>query len=172
MICASAALVGDWAARNYETTRLLAAIEVSEGQMAKAQDAILAVDIPDDPAPDVAQDIDEQLRETAAAGRRGVAEAGVVAGRISFLPWHADLVSAQAAYLAHNRAWEDYLAAGAEDPQSLFAGGNQIDPTWRRAEFEVREAVPPLPWPGLSDRVEAIFTDEEEPRGPSRDVSA
>lgn len=171
MVVAALALVGDWAARNFEMTRLLAAIEKSEDQMRVAQEAILAVDLPPDATEEQIEESSQQLREVAAAGRDGVARAGRDVGAVAFLPWHSELLAAQGAYRAHNQAWVDYLSDGAADPQSMFDSDDNIEPTWRRAEFEVREAVPLLPWPGMSARVDRIFTDEEPVQsGPSVSV--
>jgi hypothetical protein len=161
MVLASLAMVGDWAARNYEMTRLLAAIEASEAQMSAAQDEINSVEFSPSPSAEELARARDELSAAAAAGRDGVRAAGEQVGLVSFLPWHGDMVSAQGAYLAHNGAWVDYLSAGADDPQTMFDGEDAIEPTWRHAEFQVREAVPPLPWPGISGRVDRIFTDQE-----------
>ncbi len=160
MLLAATALIVDWASRNYEMSQLLTAIEASEAQMAQAQDGIIEVELPPDPSPEQIEKAGAELRSISAAGSDAVAEAGLDVGAVAFLPWHADMVSAQSAYRAHNQAWVDYLAKGAKDPQDLFGSNNAIEPTWRRAEFQVREAVPPLAWPDISQRVDEIFTDD------------
>ena len=155
---ASLALMADWTARNIEMVRMLNAIEASENQMKVAQDAILS-QVPDDPRDaDIADD--KQLKAAAAAGRDEVAAAGEAARGLSFLPWHSELIAAQGAYLAHNQAWVDYLAAGAADPRTMFDNQDDIEPTWREAEVLVEAAVPLLPWPRINYRVNEIFTDE------------
>lgn len=170
MFVAALALVGDWAARNFEMSRLLAVIEKSEDQMRVAQETVLAVDLPPEATEEQIGEASQQLRAAAAAGRDGVARAGEEVGAVTFLPWHSEMLSAQAAYRAHNQAWVEYLSDGASDPQTMFDSDDNIEPTWRRAEFEVREAVPLLPWPGMSARVDRIFTDEE-PAGSGPSVS-
>jgi len=155
---ASLALMADWTARNVEMVRMLNAIEASENQMKVAQDAILS-QVPDDPRDaDLADD--KQLKAAAAAGRDEVAAAGEAARGLSFFPWHSELIAAQGAYLAHNQAWVDYLAAGAADPRTMFDDQDDIEPTWREAEVLVEAAVPLLPWPRINYRVNEIFTDE------------
>ncbi len=156
---ASAAAVADWAARNIEMTRLLTAIEASENQMKIAQDEI-ASEIPDDPdESDLKRNQD--LKATAAAGRDEVATAGAEVASLTFLPWHDELITAQGTYLAHNQAWVDYLADGAADPATMFDDQDNIEPTWIRAETEVRQAVPVFAWPTMSARVNTIFSDTE-----------
>lgn len=155
---ASLALMGDWAARNIEMIRMLNAIEASEQQMKVAQGAILS-QVPDNPR-DAELEDDKALKAAAAAGRDEVAAAGEQAKKLSFLPWHGELIAAQGAYLAHNQAWVDYLAAGAADPSTMFDGQDDIEPTWREAEVRVEAAVPILPWPRINYRVNEIFTDE------------
>lgn len=151
--------VADWAARNIEMTRLLTAIEASENQMKIAQEGI-ATEIPDDPdESDLKRNQD--LKATAAAGRDEVAQAGAEVASLSFLPWHDEMITAQGAYLAHNQAWVEYLADGAEDPVTMFDGQDNIEPTWIRAESEVRQAVPVFAWPQMSSRINLIFSDSE-----------
>ena len=70
------------------------------------------------------------------------------------------LIAAQGAYLAHNQAWVDYLAAGAADPSTMFDGRDDIEPTWREAEVRVEAAVTLLPWPRIDFRISEIFADE------------
>lgn len=158
IVLASLALMGDWVARNVEMVRMLNAIEASEQQMKVAQDAILS-QVPDDPR-DANLEDDKDLKAAAAAGRDEVAAAGEAAGKLAFLPWHSELIAAQGAYLAHNQAWVDYLAAGSADPRTMFDDQDDIEPTWREAEVRVESAIPLLPWPRITYRVDEIFTDE------------
>ena len=137
---------------------MLNAIEASENQMKIAQDAIVS-QVPDDPRDADLKD-DKDLKAAAAAGRDEVAAAGESAKGLSFLPWHGELIAAQGAYLAHNQAWVDYLAAGAADPSTMFDGRDDIEPTWREAEVRVEAAVPLLPWPRIDFRINEIFADE------------
>ncbi len=151
--------VADWAARNIEMTRLLTAIEASENQMKIAQEGI-ATEIPDD-SDESDLKRNQDLKATAAAGRDEVAQAGAEVASVSFLPWHDEMIAAQGAYLAHNQAWVEYLADGAEDPATMFDGQDNIEPTWIRAESEIRQAVPVFAWPQMSSRINVIFSDSE-----------
>ena len=161
MIIGFVGLVGDWAARNYEMTRLLSAIEQSEAAMTHVKDEVVAVNLPQDPTPAQIAQASQQIERIAAQGQQDVRAAGADVGGVSFLPWHSEMVQAQSAYLAHNGAWVAYLGAGSQDARTLFGNDNAIDPTWVAAERNVRAAVPPLAWPTISSRVDAIFSDDE-----------
>ena len=66
----------------------------------------------------------------------------------------------QQAYLAHNQAWQDYLAAAAEDPRQFAVTHDDINATWASAETVVRGAVPQPDLFDLDGRVDAIFADD------------
>lgn len=153
----------DWAARTYEMNQLVTRIEASEAQMGVAQEAIGSVEMDADSTPGQKADAEDDLREASAAGGAEVAGAGREVAALTFLPWHREQIAAQGAYLAHNRAWVDYLERGAVDPVTLFGDDNQIEPTWVQAETSVRDAVPIPSWPPLTQRVDVIFRDEEPP---------
>lgn len=165
-IVGTGVVVGDWAARNWEMGRLLTAVEGSESAMQTAKDRISAAQTPGgrerEPTPEEIRKARDEISGLAEEGRGQVQSRGQDVAAVSFLPWHAELLAAQAAYLDHNGAWVEYLSNGSEDPVSLVEGDNRISPTWEVAQNTFRATLPPLAWPWLSDEVETIFFDEEE----------
>lgn len=172
-------LVADWAARNLEMSQLLTQIEKSEAAMTTTQDRIREVVIPPSGGltpqqPDEKQlgDAAAELRRISGEGRDAVAEAGKDVAAVSFFPWHSDLVAAQGAYLDHNRAWVEYLDAGAKDAAALGRTPDNIGSTWKIAEVRVREAIPIVPFPGIVDRINKIFAEgDAESTGPTIEAS-
>jgi hypothetical protein len=187
LVIAGALLLGvllvflaDWVARNIETLQLLNQIEKSEAAMGETQAATVAVartapqgtfPLPSDK--NLPPDIASELEEISAIGRDAVAEAGEGIAAVSFLPWHSDLISAQASYLAHNLAWVSHLEAGSEEGEVLVRGDNEdISSTWEAAEVQIRAAIPIVVFPGISDKVEKIFEEgANESSGPTLEVS-
>ncbi|MEI2715819.1 MAG: hypothetical protein V9E98_02285 [Candidatus Nanopelagicales bacterium] len=161
MILGFLGLMGDWATRTWEMNQLLSRIEKSEDAMRVAQDDIGAVDLPDDAAEPDKRAAIQELEDAAADGRDSIRSAGQQVAAVSFLPWHTELIGAQAAYLDHNGAWVEYLDRGAEQPLTLFGDDNRIEPTWRAAEIALRIAAPIPALPPIPQRLDSIFTDEE-----------
>ncbi len=164
-------LVGDWATRSYEMLRLTAAIERSEAAMATAQDGIGAVALSDHPDAAEKERATHDLAAISATGRDAVSSAGAGVAGLSFLPWHTEVIRAQAAYLDHNAAWVEYLDRGSDTPLTLFQDDNRIEPTWVAAEKYVRAGVPFPALPPLAWRIDDIFRDEE-PADPPGGVPA
>jgi HAMP domain-containing protein len=173
-------ILANWLARNLEMMALLSQIEKSEAAMTVTQERIKRVAIPQrDPSSPAQPDEEElgdaaaELREIAAEGRDAVAAAGQEVAAVSFLPWHSSLVTAQSAYLDHNRAWVDYLDAASKDAAALATNSLAIETTWNIAEVRVREAIPMVPFPGIADRVDEIFKEgDSESSGPGIEASA
>lgn len=158
-------LVGDWATRTIEMTRLAGAIERSEAAMTVAQEGIGAVDVPEDANSADKQTAVRELEAVSARGRDDVAAAGTGVAALSFLPWHTEVLRAQAAYLDHNEAWVEYLDRGSTEPLTLFQDDNRIEPTWIAAEKWVRAAVPFPPFPPLAQRIDRIFEEGDSESG-------
>lgn len=158
-------LVGDWATRTIEMTRLAGAIERSEAAMTVAQEGIGAVEIPEDATSADKQAAIRELESVSARGRDDVAEAGTGVAALSFLPWHTEVLRAQAAYLDHNEAWVEYLDRGSTEPLTLFQDDNRIEPTWIAAEKWVRVGVPFPPYPPLAERIDRIFEEGDSDSG-------
>ncbi len=172
--------LADWAARNIETLRLLQQVEKSEAAMGETQAATVAVarsapqgTFPLPPKKDLPSDVAAELEEVSATGRDAVAEAGEGVAAVSFLPWHSDLISAQASYLDHNLAWVNHLEAGSEEGEVLVRGDDaDIKSTWETTEVQIRAAVPLVPFPGIPERLDTIFEEgAEESSGPTLEVA-
>ena len=65
--------------------------------------------------------------------------------------------AAQDAYLAHNRAWQEYLARAAQDPAQFGVDDTEVNDTFEAAEAPVRAALPPYALFDLVTRVDVIF---------------
>lgn len=139
-------LAGDWVKRNTEMRALIMQIEVSEQAMSDAQDAVRdAVDGFSGKAPlspENQEALNELLKDAASAGLREVTHAGELIVSVRALPWHEDVLDAQRAYLAHNKAWQAYLAAAAEDPSEFGNSHEDVNSTFEAAEEPLRRAVP------------------------------
>lgn len=163
VLVASAAFVGDWALRTTAMSALVDRIEASEQAMTEAKEAVDSALAGFDATGDRAA-LDTALRTAASTGLADVTEAGAEVAALTLPPWHVDLGNARSAYLAHNRAWQDYLAAASENPAVLGEPAQDINRTWLQAEPLVRAAVP-VPDPlDLGARVAAIFVDDESGR--------
>jgi len=161
--------LADWTIRNIETMQLLTQIEKSEAAMVAFQNGTAALELPDtspngEPDADLAEDFAAEVEALAKTSAAAVAAAGNDVAEVSFLPWHGSLVDAQAVYLTHNQAWVAYLTAGSKQATVLFEPNSalqtDIGTTWEASEIAVRAAVPTPAFPGIADRVDAIFAEE------------
>lgn len=163
------AVVGDWTARNLEMRSLVTQVEASEAAMGTFQDSVMAIaneyqgrgQLSD---ADQAQ-LDAALKQAATEGRDAIAAAGDKVAGVRWLLWHRDVGAAQKAYLAHNRAWQDYLNKAAQDPAEFGKKQDAINSTFAEAEIDVRAAVPVPPLFHLRDRVDVIFAPPPVPEG-------
>ena len=154
-------LAGDWVKRNTEMRALVAQIEVSERAMEDTQlavqDALKGFQTKAPLSPENTAALDELLTDAAAAGLREVTRAGDLVASVQAMPWHADVLDAQRAYLAHNRAWQDYLGAAAEDPSEFARAHPSVNSTFAAAEEPMRRAVPVPDAFGLRAHLDTIF---------------
>ena len=154
-------VAGDWAARNIEMQALVTKVEQSEAAMTVLQQEVadLAAEyegrLPLDEADQ--QAFDEALSTIAERNRAAIAEAGDAVAGVRWLAWHQDVRAAQDAYLAHNRAWQDYLARAAADPSEFARPQDDVNSTFEAAEPAVRGALPPAALYRLDARVAEIF---------------
>lgn len=161
MIIGIVGAVGDWGARTWEMNQLMARIAVSEDAMGTTKDTIAAVDVPTD-ATDAQKERATRALETASAqGAELVQDAGDDVAALTFLPWHTEVIAAQASYLSHNQAWVDYLERGSEDALTLFGDDNRIEPTWVNAQTTVAAGLPFPTLPLLRSTYDELFTDDE-----------
>jgi hypothetical protein len=160
VLTAGLALTVDWGVRNAEMRRLVTAVEASEAAMGETQaaaaDAFDAFDASDG-GEDAKLELDSTLSAVADEGRRQIeAAAGPVAG-VRILPWHGELEEARDAYLAHNRAWQDYLERAIDDPSEFDKEQVEVNETFLDAEPLMRDAVPEPALFDLDVRVATIF---------------
>lgn len=153
--------VGDWVERSMEMRTLISQIEVSEHAMEQTQAAVgKALDdfrAKPQPTADDQAALTSQLEKAAADGLVGVQHGGDVVASVRTLPWHADIRSAQQAYLAHNHAWQDYLARAAKDGTEFGKQQDAVNSTFAAAEQPIRRAVPSPDVFGLRERVDVIY---------------
>lgn len=162
-------VAADVTARNIEMRNLVTRIEASEAVMGELQQGVqdIAGSYQDQlPLDDQQQaELDQALTSLAAdSGAKLAAAADGVAG-VQWLLWHQDIGKAQEAYLAHNRAWQAYLARAAKDPSEFGRQQDLVDSTFAEAEPIIRGAVPIIPMFDLDDRVDEIFAPPALPEG-------
>lgn len=169
VLLVAGALVGDWGLRNGEMRALVTRIEASEAAMGALQGEIQSVlaEYQDAEALSVEDRaaLDERLAQAAGAGRDAVAAAGAQVAALRWLSWHSEVGAAQDAYLAHNRAWQEYLSRAAEDPAEFAVEQTEVNDTFEAAEAPVRAAVPPLALFNLPARVDVIFAPPPDDTG-------
>ena len=162
-------IAADAVARNIEMRNLVTKIEVSEAAMGDLQQGVqdIAASYQDQlPLDDQQQAaLDEALTSLAADSGAKLAEAADGVGAVRWLIWHQDIGRAQEAYLAHNQAWQDYLARAAKDPAEFGREQPLVDSTFADAEPAIRAAVPIVPLFGLLGRVNEIFAPPALPEG-------
>ncbi len=163
MVIGVVGAVGDWGARTWEMNQLLAKVSVSENAMGTAKDTIGAIELPSDATDEQKEQATEALEAAAAQGADEVQQAGDGVAGLTFLPWHTEVIRAQAAYLSHNQAWVDYLNRGSEEAVTLFGDDNRIEPTWVNAQSAVAAGLPLPTLPLLRSTYDELFVDEDEP---------
>lgn len=165
---ANLVVVGELALRSLEADNLVRAVEKSEEAMKSTQEAFDEVVSAYDS--ETLTDAErEQLRadlsRVAADGEVAIAEAGDQVGLVVILPWHPQLLAAQDAYLAHNRAWVAYMAAAAEDPAEWFRPQPDVNSTFADARLPLVESVPLFDPLGTLARIELIYVTGSEGSG-------
>lgn len=168
-----AVVVGDWYARTLEMDRLVAGIESSEAAMIEGMDQVRVALREDGVADGIAPETGEELQQIADAAAAGVAAAATQIGDVVVQPWHEDVLAAREVYLAHNAAWQAFLAAAAEEPEQWFAQDESIETTWNAVGPALRTAVPTPALRDLDQRVAQILDDTGESEdGPALDAAA
>jgi hypothetical protein len=154
-------LVGDWAVRNVEMRQLISQIEVSEQAMAGTQVGIANAvgEFRDKEQPTAADQaaLEAALKAAAANGLVGVINGGGLVEGVRVLPWHTGITDAQRAYLAHNKAWQDYLTKASTDVAEFSKEQVAINETFAAAEAPMRGAVPSPDLFELGLRVNVIY---------------
>lgn len=166
---AGIAVVADLAIRTAEADRLLTAVEASEGQMVLVQDRVRQALAPfEDGEPLTGAErerVSAELRQIAADGETAIAEAGVGVEQVRIVPWHPRLAAAREAYLAHNQAWVDYLAAASVEPAEFFTPQPAVNDTFAAAQAPLLAALPLIDPNGLRERVAAIYAESGDGQG-------
>jgi hypothetical protein len=172
-IITAAVVIGDWYARNLEMDELVDGIESSEAAMIEAMDQVRVALGEDGAADGIAPETGEELQQIAADAGEEVAGAASQIEDVTIQPWHEDVRTAQALYLKHNAAWQDFLAAAAQEPQQWFVQYQPIETTWDAVGPALRTAVPTPALRDLDQRVERILDDGgESEEGPALEAAA
>lgn len=165
-------LAGEAFARNVEMRSLVARVEASESAMGALQEDVQAIFAEYEEGTPLSDEdraeLDERLKAAAAAGRDAIAAAGQDVEAMRWLAWHREIGAAQDAYLAHNRAWVDYLDRAAQDPAEFGRPQDDVNTTFESAEGYFERAIPPLTLFDLADRVDAIFAPPPSEDGSSQ----
>lgn len=157
---ANLAVAGELALRSVEADVLVRAVEQSETAMKTAQadfDDVLSAYDTDDLTDDEREQLRGELADVAARGEAAIAFAGAEIADVAILPWHTKLIAAREAYLAHNQAWVDYMAAAAEDPAEWFRPQPAVNDTFADAKLPLVEAVPLFDPLDTLSRIELIY---------------
>lgn len=157
---ANLAVAGELALRSVEADVLVRAVEQSETAMKTAQadfDGVLSAYDTDDLTDDEREQLRGELADVAARGEAAIAFAGAEIADVAILPWHTKLIAAREAYLAHNQAWVDYMAAAAEDPAEWFRPQPAVNDTFADAKLPLVEAVPLFDPLDTLSRIELIY---------------
>lgn len=167
-------IVSDWASRNLEMKALVSAVEDSESAMQWSDEQIQAIIKQygtDGKLTDAQQKkAFDALSEAAYAGNFAIGAGGEEVAKVTVLPWHGDIKKAQAAYLAHNHAWQEYMEKATDDPTLLFKAEPLINSTFDAAEPLMKAAVPIPALFDLKKRVETIFAPQPS-TGPTQEVA-
>ena len=170
-------VVGDWTSRNLEMRALVGAVEDSESAMTWTNDQIESIikQYGDTGKLTAAQKTKawDALSEAAYEGQFAIGAAGDEVSAVTVLPWHKDILRAQAAYVAHNQAWQDFMKVATKDPVMLFKTQPEVNSTFEAAGPLMKQAVPVPALFELKDRVELIFAPptQSAPTGPTAEVN-
>lgn len=180
VVIGSAAVAADWASRNAEAANLVDAIERSEAAMGWTQGQLAPLLGKDGGGladgkltDDERATVEQAISSVAGDGGDRIAQAGLAVKQVRVLPWHRDILAAQAAYVRHNQAWQDYMGRTVADPLEVTRDQPEVNDSFMAVEPLLTDAVPtPALW-NLADRVAAIFTEgapADSPTGPTQSV--
>lgn len=150
----------EWGTRNAEMRRLVTAVEASEAAMTQTQISVAeALDAfeASDGGEAAKMELDSTLTAAADEGHRQIEAAGRTVASVDVLPWHTRIIKARDAYLAHNRAWQEYLLRATDDPGEFDREQLEVNSTFEAVEPLMRGALPNPPLFDLEERVDAIF---------------
>lgn len=157
---ANVAVVSELTVRSLEADALVSAVERSETAMKTTQadfDSVLSAYDTQNLTDEEREQLRTELSDVAARGEAAIAFAGAEVADVAILPWHGQLLAAREAYLAHNQAWVDYMAAAAEDPAEWFRPQPAVNDTFAEAKLPLVEAVPLFDLLDTLPRIELIY---------------
>jgi hypothetical protein len=155
--------------RAWSMGQLLDGIERSEAAMIAAQELVAAtVDGPQDLRGAQGDANAQALQQAAAEAGTELEAAAAEIADVRLAPWDGAMGQARTSYLAHNGAWQAYLAGAAQDPEQWFEVDPEIDRTWNVFVADITDAVPSPDFTGVGQRVEVIVGD---PAGSTGDGS-
>lgn len=160
LTAANLVVAGELAVRTVEADNLVRAVEQSESAMKATQaefDEVLSAYDTDTLTDEQREQLRAELSDVAVQGEAAIAAAGEGVAEVQILPWHAQLLDAREAYLAHNQAWVDYMAAAAEDPAEWFRPQPAVNDTFADAKLPLVEAVPLFDPLDTLQRIELIY---------------
>lgn len=162
LTAASLAVIADFTVRTVEAEQLITRVEASELAMQTAQadfDSVLADYDVETMTEAEREKLLERLGEVAARGEASIAYAGEQVAVVPIVPWHTNILRAQEAYLAHNAAWVDYLAAASAEPTEWFRPQPAVNDTFAAAKEPLIMAIPRWDVLDLLARVALIYSD-------------
>lgn len=165
---ANLVVVGELALRSLEADNLVRAVEQSETAMKTTQadfaDVMAKYDT-ENLTDAEREQLRSELSDVASRGEAAIALEGDRVGLVEILPWHSQILAAQEAYLAHNRAWVDYMEAASEDPAEWFRPQPDVNSTFAEAKLPLVEAVTLFDPLRLLPRIELIYVTGSEGSG-------
>ena len=160
LTAANMVVAGELALRSVEADNLVRAVEQSETAMKTTQaefDEVLSAYDTESLTDEEREQLRTELADVAARGEAAIAAAGEGVAEVQVMPWHAQLLDAREAYLAHNQAWVGYMAAAAEDPGEWFRPQPAVNETFADAKLPLVEAVPLFDPLDTLSRIEVIY---------------
>lgn len=160
LTAANVVVGGELALRSFEADNLVRAVEQSETAMKTTQadfDEVLSAYDTDNLTDEEREQLRSELADVAAQGEVAIAAAGESVAQVQIMPWHAQLLDAREAYLAHNQAWVDYMAAAEEEPAEWFRPQPAVNETFADAKLPLVRSVPLFDPLNTLSRIELIY---------------
>lgn len=163
------AVVGvEFVTRTAEMNALVDSIERSEAAMVEVQREVEEAFAPyadTEPTPEEQRELREDLADIATRGEAAILAAGIGVADVRVLPWHVRIEEARRAYLEHNAAWVDYMAAAAEDPAEMVRPQPAVNDTFIAAERPLLIAVPRWDPTGVAERILSLYAEDSSDSG-------
>jgi len=152
--------------RSVEMRELIERVEASEAVMVALQDSAEIV-FEQHGAGSDPDKLDSELRDLSATAGPDIAAAGERVAALPIAVWHTDIERARDAYLAHNRAWQEYMERASKSAAEFVAPQPLVNQTFFDAEAPFFRAVPVPDIFDLRERVALIFADNVDGGGSS-----